>query len=64
MLLEAFSLSELGIFIGSVCAGLSGLLYSVSQSRCTKIKSCCCECERDVVDTPITLSTEDTPPAI
>ncbi len=49
MMIEPFSLSELGIFIGSCCAGISGLIYSMSKSRCTTIKCCGCVCERDVI---------------
>ncbi len=49
MLIEAFSLSELGIFIASCCASLSGLLFALSKSRCTNIKCCCVSCDRDLL---------------
>ena len=52
MLIESFSLSELGIFIGAVCAALSGVVYSVQKSRCNMIKCGCIECDRNVLDTP------------
>ena len=55
MIIEPFSLSELGIFVGSCCAALSGFIYSLSKSRCSKISSCCCECERDVLNEPVEL---------
>ena len=48
-MIEPFSLSELGIFVGSCCAALSDFIYSLSKSRCTTIKCCGLECERDVI---------------
>jgi len=48
-MIEPFSLSELGIFVGSCCASLSGFIYALSKSRCTTIKCCGLECERDVI---------------
>lgn len=49
-MIEPFSLSELGIFVGSCCAGLSGFIFALSKSRCITIKCCGIECERDVID--------------
>lgn len=49
-MIEPFSLSELGIFVGSCCASLSGFIYALSKSRCTNIRCCGMECDRDVVD--------------
>ena len=49
-MIEPFSLSELGIFVGSCCAGLSGFIFALSKSRCVTIKCCGIECERDVID--------------
>jgi hypothetical protein len=57
MIIEAFSLSELGIFIGSCCAGLSGFIYSISKSRCTTIKCCCFECDRAVLEEEVNTAT-------
>ena len=48
MIIEAFSLTELGVFIGSIFASLGGLIYSFSKSRCTTIQCCCMKCDRDV----------------
>lgn len=49
-MIEPFSLSELGIFVGSCCAGLSGFIFALSKSRCVTIKCCGIECERDVIE--------------
>ena len=48
MIIEAFSLTELGVFVGSIFASLGGLIYSFSKSRCTTIQCCCMKCDRDV----------------
>lgn len=48
-MIEPFSLSELGIFVGSCCASLSGFIYALSKSRCTTIRCCGLECDRDVI---------------
>lgn len=50
MLIEPFSLSELGIFVGSCCASFGGLVYAVSKSRCTTIRCGCISCDRNVPD--------------
>jgi hypothetical protein len=52
-MIEPFSLSELGIFIASCCASVTGLIYGISKSRCTRIKIGCCECDRDVIENDI-----------
>lgn len=57
-MIEPFSLSELGIFVGSCCASLSGFIYALSKSRCTTIRCCGLECDRDVIQE----ETEITPP--
>ena len=48
-MIEPFSLSELGIFVGSCCAGVSGFIYALSKSRCTSIDCCGVHCVRDVI---------------
>jgi len=48
MLIEAFSLTELGVFVGSCCASFGGLIFAISKSRCTRIECCCMNCDRDV----------------
>lgn len=59
MIIEAFSLTELGVFVASCIGSLGGLLFAISKSRCTKISCCCFSCDRDVP--PIIESTELTP---
>ena len=43
---ESFILAIIGVFSGFCGAFLSFLL----KSRCSKIKMCCLECERNVID--------------
>lgn len=43
---ESFILAIVGVFSGIAGAFLSFLL----KSRCAKIKCCCVECERNVID--------------
>jgi len=43
---ESFILAIVGVFSGFCGAFLSFLL----KSRCSKIKMCCVECERNVID--------------
>ena len=47
-IVEAFTITELGIFIGTIFASIGGLLLSIQKSRCTNIKCCGCICEREV----------------
>ncbi len=49
VLVEAFTITELGIFIGTVMASIGGVIMSIKQSRCRTISCCCVNCERDVI---------------
>jgi len=49
MIIEPFSITELGIFVGTCCASLGGLFLAIKNSRCTSIKCCCINCDRDVL---------------
>ena len=50
VLVEAFTITELGIFIGTVMASIGGVIMSIKQSRCRTIECCCINCERDVME--------------
>lgn len=47
-MIDPFSLTELGVFVGSCFASLGGLIFAFSKSRCRTIRCCCVTCERDV----------------
>ena len=52
-MLEPFSIAGLSALVSTVCISLTACIVAtcraVSHSRCTKIKGCCCTCERDVM---------------
>ena len=50
MIIEAFTITELGIFIGTCFASVGGLLMSIQKSRCSQISCCGCSCIREVPD--------------
>jgi len=54
VLVEAFTITELGIFIGTVMASIGGVIMSIKQSRCKTIECCCVNCEREVIQEPTT----------
>lgn len=45
-MMENFTLSELGVFIGVVGGILTSILLTIQKSKCDKIKCCCMECHR------------------
>jgi len=47
-MIDPFSLTELGVFVGSCFASLGGLIFAFSKSRCKTIQCCCVTCDRDV----------------
>ena len=55
-MIEPMSASGLGALVTTICLALSGfvavLFKGMSYSRCTKIHTCCLQCDRDVIDPP------------
>ena len=52
-MLEPFSIAGLSALVSTVCISLTACIVAtcraISHSRCTKIRGCCCSCERDVM---------------
>lgn len=44
--LSAFTIGDLGVFIGTIGSVITGILIALQSSRCKKIKCCGCECDR------------------
>eukprot|EP01043_Picozoa_sp_COSAG02_P036065 COSAG02_NODE_2621_length_8402_cov_12.631218_2_plen_65_part_00 len=45
--MKEFTMSELGVFLGVVGGILTSILLTVQKSKCTTIKCCGCQCDRD-----------------
>lgn len=48
--LSAFTIGDLGVFIGTIGSVITGILIALQSSRCKKIKCCGCECDRSPPD--------------
>ena len=45
--LGAFTIGDLGVFIGTLGGVITSILIVLQKSHCKKIKLCCLECERN-----------------
>ena len=45
--MKEFTMSELGVFLGVVGGILTSILLTIQKSKCTTIKCCGCQCDRD-----------------
>ena len=50
--LGAFTIGDLGVFIGTLGGVITSILIVLQKSHCKKIKFCCWECDRDLSNIP------------
>ncbi len=45
-IMEDFTLSDLGVFLGVVGGIVTSILLTIQKSKCDKIRCCCMDCHR------------------
>tara|TARA_R110000737_G_scaffold346439_1_gene376245 strand:+ start:331 stop:516 length:186 start_codon:yes stop_codon:yes gene_type:complete len=46
--MEPFTLSELGLFVGTIGGVITGLIFALQKSRCETINCCGIKCKRKI----------------
>jgi hypothetical protein len=56
--MQEFTLSELGLFVGTLGGVITGLIFALQKSRCETINCCGIKCKRNITPTKKTGSPE------
>ena len=59
--MEPFTLSELGLFCGTIGGVITGLIFALQKSRCETINCCGIKCKRNIKKIDEDADTPDIP---